>query len=107
VLRLDGDVPLGRGSLSLTSTSVLPAGAGRTRIGFLQPMPREVHVPQKLRLDPDALAVASFDTGSAPNLAGTVRANDLEALVASQTNCRTTPCCAPSVTCPTPALPCA
>jgi hypothetical protein len=65
-------------------------------------------VPARLKLDPDGLAVASFDAGAVPRLPGTVWANaDVDAMVASQTNCRTTPCCAPSVTCPTPALPCA
>jgi hypothetical protein len=56
----------------------------------------------KLRLDPDALQVETFVAQQAPAERGTVRANDGAAThdISCKTACFTTPCCAPTVTCP-------
>jgi hypothetical protein len=56
----------------------------------------------KLRLDPDGLRVESFTSQAVPTERGTVRAADVDATnnVCCKTVCLTTPCCAPTVTCP-------
>jgi hypothetical protein len=55
---------------------------------------------RKLMLDVSDLQVSSFETGEAVRLVGTVKGNDLlGGIKVTQTNCLTTPCCAPTVTC--------
>lgn len=55
----------------------------------------------KLRLEPEVLRVESFSAQAAPVELGTVHANDAFASGPScRTACLTTPCCAPTVTCP-------
>jgi hypothetical protein len=60
----------------------------------------------KLSLDVEALQVSSFETGEALSLVGTVKGNEVDGIKVTQTNCFTTPCCPPSVTCPTPTALC-
>jgi hypothetical protein len=61
---------------------------------------------KKLTLDVSALEVATFDLGETDGLQGTVRAHEEVGGPVTRTNCLTTPCCAPSVTCPTPTVIC-
>jgi hypothetical protein len=53
----------------------------------------------KLKLDAEQLVVASFETGEAESVSGTVKAHG----AIPHTVVLTTPCCGPSVTCPTAA----
>jgi hypothetical protein len=64
---------------------------------------------KKLALDVSSLEVATFDLGEADGLQGTVQAHEqvIGPGPVTRTNCLTTPCCAPSVTCPTPTVFCA
>ncbi|MBV9109435.1 MAG: hypothetical protein JO306_08525 [Gemmatimonadetes bacterium] len=57
---------------------------------------------EKMRLDPETLRVSTFTADEVPTDRGTVRANDEDATnnVCCKTVCFTTPCCAPTVTCP-------
>jgi len=57
----------------------------------------------KLRLDLNALRVDTFVAQAVATERGTVRANEQAATnnVCCRTVCLTTPCCAPTVTCPT------
>lgn len=56
----------------------------------------------KLTLKLDSLRVESYETGDVSGGRGTVRAQELfaEAAISAKTNCFTTPCCPPTVTCP-------
>jgi hypothetical protein len=56
----------------------------------------------KLRLSLDGLRVDTFVAQEAPTERGTVHANEAEAThdICCRTVCLTTPCCAPTVTCP-------
>ena len=57
---------------------------------------------EKLRLNLDTLHVDTFAAQEVPTERGTVHANDVFASsVSCRTNCLTTPCCPPTVTCPT------
>jgi hypothetical protein len=58
---------------------------------------------EKLRLDVNGLRVETFVAQETPTERGTVRANEEEASqnISCRTVCFTTPCCAPTVTCPT------
>ena len=59
----------------------------------------------KMKLDLDDVQVATFETGRAEPLEGTVRAHAAAAAV--QTVELTTPCCGSQVTCPSaPGIPC-
>jgi len=57
---------------------------------------------EKLRLDPDGLRVETFAAQEAQTERGTVRANEEAATnnLSCRTFCFTTPCCAPTQTCP-------
>jgi hypothetical protein len=57
----------------------------------------------KLTLSVDSLEVSSFETGEGESPGGTVKGHDVNALQIPQTVVLTTPCCGPSVTCPTAA----
>jgi hypothetical protein len=56
----------------------------------------------KLRLDVDGLRVDIFVAQDAPTEGGTVNANQVAATnnISCRTFCFTTPCCAPTQTCP-------
>jgi hypothetical protein len=55
----------------------------------------------KLKLDPEVLRVDTFVAQEAMVERGTVHANDVFGTGPScRTACLTTPCCAPTVTCP-------
>jgi hypothetical protein len=57
---------------------------------------------EKLRLDPETLRVETFAAHEAAVERGTVRANEEAGTnnVSCRTFCFTTPCCAPTGTCP-------
>jgi hypothetical protein len=60
---------------------------------------------RKLKLDLESVQVASFETGEAVSLDGTVKGHDVNAAV-PYTVVLTTPCCGSMVTCPSAAVPC-
>jgi hypothetical protein len=57
---------------------------------------------EKLRLNVDGLQVETFAAQEAPTERGTVNGNEVAAThdISCKTACFTTPCCAPTVTCP-------